>query len=174
MNYKNSRISRIRTCACAIIVMAAATAALASIGGGGGGGGDNLLGRMTGGGSIISNGLRVTHGLTLNCDATQNPQRLEINWAGNRFHLEQLNTAFCSKNPGIDAGQPSAAFNTYTGSGAGRFNGVSGSTIDVVFTDAGEPGAEDFASYTIHDAEGNLVLTASGNLDKGNHQVHNP
>lgn len=142
--------------------------ALATIGGGGG----NLPGRMTGGGSIISNGLRVTHGLTLNCDATKNPQKLEVNWDGNSFHLEQLNTAFCTNDPFIDAGQPSADFNTYTGSGLGRFNGVSGATINFVFTDAGEPGTNDFATYTIYDANGALVLTASGNLDNGNQQAH--
>jgi hypothetical protein len=170
MIHMNSRMNNLKTGGCLIIAMVVVRAALASIGGGGG----NLPGRMTGGGSIISNGLRVTHGLTLNCDATQNPQRLEVNWAGNRFHLQQLNTAFCSNNPSINAGQPSAAFNTYTGSGVGRFNGVSGATIDFLFTDAGEPGTEDSASYTIHDADGNLVLTASGNLDNGNQQAHNP
>jgi hypothetical protein len=138
------------------------------------GGGGNLPGRMTGGGSIISNGLRVTHGFNLNCDLTHNPQSLEINWNGNRFHLEELRTTFCSNNPLIDAGQPSAGFNTYTGSGAGRLNGVSGATIDWVFTDAGEPGTEDFASYTIRDSDGNLILSASGNLNKGNQQVHEP
>jgi hypothetical protein len=143
-------------------------------GGAGGGGGTSLPGRMTGGGSIISNGLRVTHGFNLNCDVTQNPERLEINWNGNRFHLEQLNTAFCSNNPLINPGNPSAAFNTYSGSGAGLYNGVSGATINFVFTDAGEPGVNDFALYTIYDADGNLVLTASGNLDNGNQQAHNP
>ena len=56
----------------------------------------------------------------------------------------------------------------------GRFNGVSGATIDVVFTDAGEPGLNDLAVYTIRDADGNLILTASGNLNKGNQQAHNP
>jgi hypothetical protein len=151
-----------------ILMLTVVGAALATIGGGGG----NLPGFMTGGGSIISNNLRVTHGFHLNCDATQNPQRLEINWDGNRFHLEQLNTAFCSNNPKIQAGNPAAVFNTYTGKGVGRLNGVSGATIDFVFTDAGEPGTDDFASYTIRDVNGNLVLSAMGNLDNGNQQAH--
>jgi hypothetical protein len=171
MIYANSLKSKITIGACLTIAVVVAGTAVAGVIGGGGG---NLPGRMTGGGSIISNGLRVTHGFTLNCDATQNPQRLEVNWDGNRFHLEQLNTAFCSNDPSINAGQPSASFNTYSGSGVGRFDGVSGATIDFVFTDAGEPGTNDFASYTIHDANGNLVLTASGNLDNGNQQAHNP
>jgi hypothetical protein len=141
---------------------------LAAIGGGGGG----LPGRMTGGGSIISNGLRVTHGFTINCDATHNPQRLEINWDGNRFHLDSMTSANCSNDPNINAGQPFAGFNTYTGTGTGSFNGVDGATIDFVFTDAGEPGTSDTAAYTIRDVDSNLVLSASGNLDNGNHQSH--
>ena len=161
--------NKMKTLGCLAISLAVAGTAMATIGGGGG----NLPGRMTGGGSIISNGLRVTHGFTLNCDAAKNPQRLQVNWDGNRFHLEQLNTASCSDDPSINAGQPSTAFNTYKGSGVGRFNGVSGFTIDFVFTDAGEPGTGDTAQYTIHDADGNLALgMVSGNLDHGNHQVH--
>jgi hypothetical protein len=151
-----------------ILMLAAAGIALASIGGGGG----SLPGFMTGGGSVISNGLRVTHGFHLNCDANQGPQSLEINWQGNRFHLEQLNNAFCSNDRSIDAGKPAADFNTYTGSAVGRLNGVSGATIEFKLTDAGEPGTSDFASYTIQDADGNLALSASGNLDKGDQQAH--
>jgi hypothetical protein len=138
-----------------------------------GGGGGSLPGFMTGGGSIISNDLRVTHGFHLDCTVSNGPQRLEVNFSGNRFHLEQLNTAFCSNDPTINPGQPAAGFNTYTGSGVGNFNGVAGATINFVFTDAGEPGTNDFAAYTICDVDGNLVLSASGNLDKGNQQAHN-
>jgi hypothetical protein len=145
-----------------------AGAVLASIGGGGGG----LPGRMTGGGSIISSDLRVTHGFTLNCDAAHSPQRLEVNWEGNHFHLLSMTSASCSNDPNISAGQPYAGINTYTGTGTGRFNGVDGATIDFVFVDAGEPGTDDTANYTIRDADFNLVLSASGNLDNGNHQAH--
>jgi len=148
--------------------------AAAISGGGGGGGGTSLPGRLTGGGSIINNGIRVTHGFELNCDATVNPQNLQINWPGYKFHLQQLNSAFCSYDPSINPGQPAAGFNTYTGSGTGRLNGVDGATVDFIFTDAGEPGINDTAAYTISDSGGNLVLTASGYLDKGNQQAHNP
>jgi hypothetical protein len=151
------------------IGLAMVGAALAAIGGGGG-----LPGRMTGGGSIISNGLRVTHGFELNCDASKHPQNLQVNWDGNRFHLTNLVTASCSLNTSFEPQPPAAGFNTYSGSGTGRLNGVDGATIDFIFTDAGEPGTSDFAVYTIRDADGNVVLTASGNLDKGNQQAHNP
>jgi hypothetical protein len=154
----------------AVVALAIIGSAFAAIQGGGGG---SLPGRMTGGGSIINSGLRVTHGFELNCDSTQNPQNLEINWDGNRFHLEQITSAFCSNDPSINPGNPKADFNTYTGSGTGSFNGVDGATVNFIFTDAGEPGSNDTATYTIRDANGNLVLTASGNLDKGNQQAHN-
>ena len=140
---------------------------------GGGGGGTSLPGRMTGGGSIISNGIRVTHGLELNCDSTQVPETLEINWdTGNHFHLEQLTSAFCSNDPSISAGYPNSQFNTYKGTGTGSFNGVEGATISFMLTDAGEPGVNDVAAYTITDASGNVILSASGTLDNGNHQAH--
>ena len=151
-----------------LLGLLAAGIALAVTGGGGG----SIPGFMTGGGSIISNGLRVTHGFHLDCTSTNNPQRLEINWDGNRFHLEQIGTAFCSNDPTINPGNPSANFNTYSGTATGRYNGVSGASISFTFTDAGEPGTLDFAAYTIFDADGNLVLSASGNLDKGNQQAH--
>lgn len=137
------------------------------------GGGGSLPGRMTGGGSIINNGIRVTHGFELNCDSTQVPQSLEINWdTGNHFHLEQLTSAFCSNDPSFSSGYPNSDFNTYKGSGTGSFNGVDGATVSFVFTDAGEPGVHDLAVYTITDGNGNVVLTASGTLDNGNHQAH--
>lgn len=145
----------------------AAGTALAALAGSGYG----LPGRMQGDGSIISNGLKVTHGMNLNCDARKS-QTLDIKWASNQFRMERLYTTFCSDNPTIEAGHHAAGFNTYTGSGVGRYNGVSNATIDVIFTDAGEPGKNDFASYTIRDADGKLVLTAAGTLDKGNHQAH--
>jgi len=101
--------------------------------------GTSLPGFMTGGGAIIDGDLRVTHGFHVNCTVGDGPQRLEINWDGNRFHLDHLNSAFCSNDPSINSGPPSAGFNTFVGSG-------------------------DIATYAIFDADGNLVLSASGYL----------
>lgn len=156
------------------VLLGLGTSSLLLMAGGtaGGGGGAGLPGFMTGGGSIINGDLRVTHGFHLNCTATDGPQRLEINWNGNRFHLEQLSTAFCSNDPTINPGQPAAGFNTFAGSGEGDYNGVAGATIGFTFTDAGEPGTGDTATYTIQDADGNVVLSASGYLDHGNQQAH--
>ncbi|MBI2876347.1 MAG: hypothetical protein HYY20_05650 [Candidatus Tectomicrobia bacterium] len=128
-------------------------------------------GRMTGGGSVFQ-GSRVTHGFQLHCDASQGPNNLEVNWNGNRFHLETLTSAACSDAPNIDEAPPVAGFDTYKGEGTGRYNGVSGATAAWTFTDAGEPGGGDFAEIVITDANGNNVLTVSGFLNRGNHQAH--
>ena len=130
---------------------------------------------MTGGGSIFreSDGQRVTHGFELRCDPNDPPNRLEINWAGNRFHLLELTSALCFFDPVVgDPAPPKSDFNTYVGTGTGRYNGKAGATISFVLTDHSEPGVLDFASYTIYDKDGNLVLQASGYITKGNQQAH--
>jgi hypothetical protein len=130
-------------------------------------------GRMTGGGSVFeSDGTRVTHGMELHCDVADLPNNLEINWAGNRFHLQNLTSAFCYKDPLINAQHPTNIFNTYVGSGTGDYNGVAGATASFTFTDAGEPGRNDHATITIKDVLGNTVLTVSGFLNNGNQQAH--
>lgn len=131
-------------------------------------------GRMTGGGSVFAaDGTRVRHGFTLHCDVNEGPNNLQITWGtGNQFHLENLATVLCSDDPAIDPAPPAAAFDTHQGMGSGRFNGVSGATARWTFTDAGQPGVNDFAEIKIENAGGNVVLMVSGNLDKGNHQAH--
>ena len=77
-------------------------------------------GRMTGGGSILpGTPQRVTHGFTLHCDRRVNPNRLEVNWGGNRWHLErsELIYAICSNDPAIAPEHPTAGFDTYRGAG---------------------------------------------------------
>lgn len=130
------------------------------------------VGRMTGGGSISKSDVR--HGFELHCDATDAPNRLEINWdKGNKFHLESLTSATCVDDPSIAPNPPAAGFDTYHGKGIGRYNGVSGYTATWTFTDAGEPGVNDYATLTIVDPANNPVLTVSGLLKNGNHQAHN-
>lgn len=135
----------------------------------------SLPGRMTGGGSVFTeDGMRVTHGFTLHCDDSKESNNLQVNWGkGNKFHLESLDSAFCSDDPNIDEAPPVAGFDTYEGVGMGRYNGVSGATAKWIFTDAGEPGKNnDYAEITITDAGGNIVLTVSGTLNSGNQQAH--
>lgn len=130
-------------------------------------------GRMTGGGSVFTAaGARVTHGFQLRCDADDPRQNLEVNWGGgNRFHLTDLDTAVC-EDTGLDEAPPEAGFDTFRGTGTGRYNGEDGATIVFTFTDDGEPGVDDTATLEIRDAAGNLVLQVSGEVDRGNHQAH--
>ena len=83
-----------------------------------------------------------------------------------------MDTAFCFKDPAIDAAHPTNIFNTYVGSGTGRLDGAAGATAAWTFTDAGEPGKNDTATIVIKDSLGTVVLTVSGNLDSGNQQAH--
>ena len=139
-----------------------------------------LPGRMTGGGSVFTpEGVRFTHGFTLHCDINNNPNRLQVNWpraagrGSNRFHLENLTSAVCTDNPAISEENPVAGFDTYSGSGTGRMNGVPGAMINFQFSDAGEPGrGVDVATMSITPPAGGAAIVVSGFLDKGNHQAH--
>jgi hypothetical protein len=138
--------------------------------------------RMTGGGSVFTESIdpelgeiRVTHGFELHCDPAAVPNNLQINWEkGNRFHLEELLTAECFDDPEINPHPPTAPFDTYVGTGTGRYNGEPGATAEWTFTDAGEPGTVDqIVSLVIRDAGGSVVLTVEEEfLTFGNHQAH--
>ena len=130
-------------------------------------------GSFTGGGSVFGDdGGRVTHGFQLNCEADKSPNNLQINWNGNAFHLKSLTLAACTDSPGIVPNPPSADFDTYVGAGTGTLNGVSGYKAEWRFTDAGEPGKNDTARIVIRDPTNSVVLSVSGNLNRGNHQAH--
>ena len=127
----------------------------------------SLTGRMTGGGRIA--GSTVSHGFHLLCDQLRGPQRLQVNWDGNRFHMENILTAFCSNDPTIDEGNPPAGFDTIEGTGTGRCNNQP-ATVTWTFSDAGEPGDDDTATIMITGAACSLSVT--GKLSGGNHQAH--
>jgi len=132
---------------------------------------------MTGGGSVFGKGSqRVTHGFELHCDPAVGPNNLEVNWSGNHFHMEELLTASCPNDPTINPPPPPATdggFDTFIGTGTGRCNGVEGATISFTFTDAGEPGTKDTATFVITGCPSPVDgITVSGPLKKGNHQAH--
>ena len=158
----------------------------------------HLEGRMTGGGSIFVDGVRVTHGFELHCAEPSElvNNHLEINWGSpnQHFHLLTLTDVECFDTEIIQ--QPrEAPIDTLVGVGNGRysgkFNGKSylkaAAAISFTLTDGGpekgEPGIFDTSDYviTILDAnqDGNandpiVVLNSGGAklLDKGNHQAH--
>ncbi len=125
-----------------------------------------VQGRFTGGGSVFtSSGQRVTHGFELHCSVSDVPNNLEINFGGDRFHLDTLTSVSCTVNP-------STGTATIVGTGTGSFNGTSGYTIQFTMTDAGEPGTNDFASFLITSPTGAVVLNVAGTLTFGNQQFH--
>ena len=136
-------------------------------------------GRMTGGGSVFTiNDVRVTRGFQIHCDL-RDPNNLEVNWPGNRFHLSKLTSAVCTDNPAVLQTPPnSAPFDTFTGTGVGRLNNKAGARIEFVFVDAGEPGYSDTARMKIFDQNNSLVLDVPGSiavpglLNSGNLQTH--
>jgi hypothetical protein len=135
-----------------------------------------ITGRMTGGGSVFSaTATRITHGFILHCNITALPNNLEINWndksgKAHKFHLTSLTSVTCDKT-GNPAPPPNTAdgFNRMTATGIGIEDGKAPALISFVFTDFGEPGKKDTASYTI---TGPFPLFATGFLNQGNHQAH--
>jgi hypothetical protein len=154
-------------------------------GGGGGGGGGNdcdmkyeeciLLGRMTGGGGQVTIGdVYITRGFTIHCDILLS-NNLEINWPGNKWHLDKpLTAANCVDDPAISPEPPPAPFDTFHGEGVGRLNGVDGSRVVFTFVDSGEPGGgNDKSAIQIFDVSGVEVLNVPLDfLTKGNLQAH--
>jgi hypothetical protein len=136
----------------------------------------NQNGRMTGGGNVtIANGTKITHGFELRCPGVKGPQRLEINWKHNRFHLTNLETARCTDSADWDEGNPRAGFDTFRGTGTGKLNGQPGATIEFKFGDGGEPGkGVDVFRIVIRNQAGDVVLATNVDqtLDAGNHQAH--
>jgi len=129
-------------------------------------------GKMTGGGRINAN-MILTHGFELNCNPSDGPNNLEINYdKGNSFHLESVTYVHCFDDPAQGSGQPKAGFDTLEMSGFGRLNGQSGAFVWVQFTDYGEPGKNDWSTVVIYDNAGNLKLDVTGVLTNGNHQAH--
>ena len=126
-------------------------------------------GFMKGKGSLFG----VIHTFKLQCDKTQGPNNLEVNWNSNSFYLEELSSTKCYDDPSVEYNPKKMTFNVIEGSGTGIYNGIDGATVSWKFTDAGKSGKEDIGTIKIKDANGNLVLKVSGNLDKGKYEAIN-
>jgi hypothetical protein len=136
------------------------------------------LGRFTGGGRQLrlSDGLKITRGLTIHCDLLLS-NNLQVNWAvGNKFHMnEHLVTTQCTDDPGIVQQPPPAPLDTLIGRGIGRYNNQSGYTIEFTLVDAGEPGGNDQMAIRIYETADptNVVLDVPlQQLTNGNLQAH--
>jgi hypothetical protein len=129
---------------------------------------DNQVGYFTGGGRVNLNQTdistnnaeismryddqnidKVTHGFQLHCDSNSGPNNLEVNWLGNKFHLEQLENALCYEDGTINYG---------------RYNGQCGAYAKWVMDDNGEPGKIDqIVALVIWNSTGDLVLNINPN-----------
>src|SRR5207247_9594560 len=127
-------------------------------------------GRMTGGGNVsLARGQQATFGLELHCRSTVLPNNLEVNWGGNRFHLESLDSSACFDNPDISPNPPFGRFDTLTAIGTGRYNEVPGATAVWTIADAGEPGKNDTVEITITSVGGTGVFSIpKTNISGGN------
>jgi hypothetical protein len=67
---------------------------------------------------------------------------------------------------------PNAGFDTLTGEGDGKYNGMPGYHISFVLVDGGEPGTKDKAKYTISKGGVTVLDVGPAFLDKGNQQAH--
>jgi hypothetical protein len=141
-------------------------------------------GRMTGGARLFATiplGAEPQITVTIHCDPSVNPNRMEVNWKdpatgqSNRFHMTSMTSATCTDDPTIAPNPPGANFDTHDGTGTGRYDGVLGATADWRLQDAGEPGTgNDRGRITIKDASGTTVLIAPlGPTLDGDWQAHN-
>ena len=144
----------------------------------------HMSGRVTGGPNVInSDGTLVTSGFELHCQPDSAnasftpvflPNNLEVNWAGNHWHMTQLRWAICSSDGASPAPPPNTAAgpDIITLAGLGSCNGVDGVFGTFTFVDHGEPGVGvDLASYEINSFDacpgldtGSLRLITDGNI----------
>jgi hypothetical protein len=136
---------------------------------------DHPTGFMTGGGKIYPTNAepptdQVTHGFELHCDPSSGPNTLEVNWDGNKFHLDSLVLAECVDDgtvnePPSNGNGNKPTLDVYHGIGTGRFNGVCGATAEWIFDDNGEPGKWDqIVSLVITDGSG-VLLSINPDVD---------
>ena len=122
----------------------------------------NPHGYITGGGRIDLNATdpnhqvdgqetveKVTHGFQLHCNTHSGPNNLEVNWNGNKFHLDELERTGCfdddsmNEPPPTHKGKNKPTLDIYHGEGWGRYNGECGAFASWTIDDNSEPGKED-------------------------------
>ena len=124
---------------------------------------------------------KVTHGFQLHCNMDDGPNNFEVNWLGNKFHLEQLVTVNCiddgsiNEPPPNNGGNPNSrkpTLDIYHGEGWGRYNGECGAFAKWTIDDNGEPGKADHIIALQVNFTGSLVLNINpGQLGVTNSSV---
>ena len=123
---------------------------------------------MTGSGIIgTSRNPSVAHAFALHGNKDQLPNMLLVVWGRNHFWLDTLTMVNIADDPTIDPRPPVAGFDTMHGRGVGKYNGVYGYQAEFIFTDAGEPGRNDWAWIKIAASNGDTIMEVSGFLRFG-------
>ncbi len=118
-------------------------------------------GMFGGGTQFTSTGTQVNYGMDLHCDASIQPNYLQITWGrGDVFVMETMTAASCTGRP----------FNTHSGVGAGTINGETGANVQWTLVDNGDPGVRrDAGQIIVRNAAGEIVLEISGKISDGTH-----
>ena len=129
-------------------------------------------GFMTGGGQMSA--FSASHGFNLGCDVGSNHNNLEVNWAGgNKFHLESISSVTCFLDPALpNPAPPAANFNTLVLTGTGKYNNQPGASVNLIFTDAGEPGVNDLAEMVVTFNGSTVLNIPLAKIATGNQQAH--
>ena len=129
-------------------------------------------GFMTGGGQMSA--FSASHGFNLGCNVGSNHNNLEVNWAGgNKFHLESISSVTCFLDPALpNPAPPAANFNTLVLTGTGKYNNQPGASVNLIFTDAGEPGVNDLAEMVVTFNGSTVLNIPLAKIATGNQQAH--
>jgi hypothetical protein len=138
---------------------------------------EKKVGRMTGDAVKRDGNNNVSYGFELRCDPSTGSNSLQIRWSGSngqahKFNLERVVSSTCTDDPNISPGDPPVDYDTIQGNGIGWIDDAPGATISYTFKDAGEPGAgRDIVQLEIKSANGTIVLSIQGTIERGNHQA---
>ena len=130
---------------------------------------ESSSGRLIGSASLPLDGAKADYVFHLSCRGGGG-NNLEVSWKGNKFELDRAVAVSCVDDPSIGPNPALAGFDTMKGAGTGSLNGKKGYSVRWTFTDAGEPGARDFAEILITDF-GRRVLSVSGPAEGGGHSA---
>lgn len=132
-------------------------------------------GRMTGHGQNNVAGIGKVQWEFRNsvCNANRFPD-LKVEFGGHRFILKSYSSPLRCVDTAASEGHPVAGFDTIIGQGSGTLDGVAGATATFSFTDSGEPGRNDTATFTIMDPTGKVAISVTDLKagTGGNHQAH--
>jgi uncharacterized repeat protein (TIGR01451 family) len=125
-----------------------------------------VQGQVNGSGEIAAAGDSAKLVLALSCNAGSGPANLQVTLGSHKFKMKQLTAATCSGASITQDDGTIVPFSTIAGTGAGEYDKSDGYLVSFSFTDGGAA-QSDTATLAVTNAQGNVVLTVSGVLTKG-------